>query len=73
MKSKLIVPFAPIEREMKKFTTQRVSAEAVEEMTEAIIKIGKKISMSAYDLAKHTGRKTLKRQDITLAKDYYEK
>ena len=73
MKSKLLVPFKPVSREMKENTTFRVSSDAVEAMTAEIIRIGKKISAKAWDLAKHSGRKTLKKQDIELAYDYYER
>ena len=73
MKSKMSIPFAPVEREIKKSTTQRVSAGAVEQATEELVRRGKKITEKAWDLAKHSGRKTLKAEDIKLAYDHYEK
>ena len=73
MKSKMSIPFAPVEREIKKSTTQRVSAGAVEQATEEMIRRAKKITEKAWDLAKHSGRKTLKAEDIKLAHDHYEK
>jgi DNA-binding protein len=73
MKSELSIPFAPIEREIKKNTTQRVSADAVKQATEEIISIGKKITLKAIDLSKHSGRKTLKNKDIKLSYEYYGK
>ena len=66
-KSKLIVPFAPVERIMKEATSARISTGAVEAMTEELISFGKKIGDKAWKLAQHSGRKTITGKDIKLA------
>lgn len=66
-KSKLIIPFAPVERMMKENCNARISDSAIEAMTEELITIGKKISEKALKIAKHSGRKTIKDIDIKLA------
>jgi len=72
MKSKYNIPFAPVERIIKEFTTLRVSAEAVEIITEELIRRAKRISERASDIAKMSGRMTLKDKDIKLAYDQYK-
>ncbi|MFT4326353.1 MAG: histone family protein [Candidatus Woesearchaeota archaeon] len=66
MKSKYEVPFAPIERAMKQYTTSRVSADAVEILTQILITRAKKITLQAQELAHHAGRKTIRKDDINL-------
>ena len=66
-RSKLIIPFSPIEDLMRKSTNQKISKDSVEAMTEELIKIGKEVSSKAWLLAKHSGRKTIKDSDIKLA------
>lgn len=66
-KSKLILPYAPVNSLLKKNSNQRISTGAVEALTEELIKRGKQISERAYDIAQHSGRKTVLDKDITLA------
>lgn len=68
-KSKLQIPFAPIERLMKSNTNLRVSADAIESMTEELIRTGKEIGEKAWKIAQHSGRKTVIGSDIKLAYD----
>jgi histone H3/H4 len=73
MKSKLIIPYAPVEREIKTNTSLRVSAEATSAVTEKMISFGKKISERASEIAKHAGRKTIRPEDVRLAYDDLKK
>jgi len=72
-KSKLIIPFAPVEELMKENTNLKVSKDAVEALTEELIYFGKKVSEKAWELAKHSGRKTIKDSDIKLAYEHLYK
>jgi DNA-binding protein len=67
MKSKKLIPLKPVQRFMKEKTTQRVSDFAVERTVEELIYIGRKISIKAWDIAQHSGRKTILAEDIALA------
>jgi histone H3/H4 len=58
---------AALERIMRSAGSQRISATAVAELAEAIEDYGLKISREAVELAKHAGRKTVKKEDIKLA------
>jgi len=66
-KSRLDVPFAPIEKIMKNSTNLRISSPAVERLTEEIISKGKKIGARALMIAQNSGRKTVNDKDIKLA------
>jgi len=58
---------AALERIMRKAGAERVSATAVAELAEAMEEYGAKLSKEAAALAKHAGRKTIKKEDIKLA------
>ncbi len=68
-KSKLIIPFAPIETIIKENTTQRIGKDAVEKLTDELIFHGKIISRKAWEFSKNAGRKTITGEDIKLAND----
>ena len=53
---------------MKAAGAQRVSEKAKEELREILEEIGGKISHQAIIFSKHAGRKTIKKEDIKLAK-----
>ncbi|HIH40033.1 MAG TPA: histone family protein [Halobacteria archaeon] len=63
----LELPIAPIERIVKKSGAERISEEAKKELARTLEEYGSKISTEAVKLAKHAGRKTIKREDIRLA------
>jgi len=58
---------AAMERIMRSAGAQRVSATAVAELAEAMEDYGLKLSREAVELARHAGRKTVKKEDIKLA------
>jgi histone H3/H4 len=58
---------AAIERIMHKANAERISAGALEEMAELLEEYGLKISWEAVGLARHAGRKTVKKEDVKLA------
>lgn len=58
---------AALERIMRKAGAQRVSAEAIESLAQAMEDYGLALSTEAASLARHAGRKTVKREDVRLA------
>lgn len=64
-----IIPFAPIERVIRNAGAQRVSESAAMALTEMLESYGLEISREAIKLAEHAGRKTVKAEDIKLARE----
>ena len=58
---------ARVEKLLKKAGAQRVSADAIEKMNEILSDWGKNIAKYAVEIARHSGRKTVKENDIKLA------
>lgn len=58
---------ARVEKLLKNAGAQRVSAEAIEKMNEILSDWGKGIAKYAVEVARHSGRKTVKENDIKLA------
>ncbi len=58
---------ASLERILRNAGAERVSAGAVETMAETMEEYGLKLSKEAVELAKHAGRKTVKKEDVKLA------
>ena len=58
---------ASLERILRNAGAKRVSAGAVDLLSEALEDFGTKVSREAVELARHAGRKTVKREDIRLA------
>jgi histone H3/H4 len=69
MKSKLLIPFAPVESLLKEHSKQRISSTATEHVTHELVRKGQEISLKALDFAKHAGRQTITAKDIRLAYD----
>lgn len=64
-----IIPLAPVERLIRSAGSQRVSETAAVALTEILEEYGLEISKEAIKLAEHAGRKTVKAEDIKLAKE----
>ncbi|MBC7130932.1 NFYB/HAP3 family transcription factor subunit [Candidatus Bathyarchaeota archaeon] len=58
---------APMHRLCKKAGAERVSEAAAKELAKVLEEIGIKIAKEALDFALHTGRKTIKAEDIEIA------
>lgn len=66
---KSAIPLAPMDKLCRKAGAERVSTGAAKAMAYALEEIAAQIAVRAVKLAKHAGRKTIKTEDITLAKD----
>lgn len=62
-----MIPLAAMERLLKKAGIERVSHDAKEALKEILEELGAKIGKKSLELAKHSGRKTVKGKDIRLA------
>ena len=62
-----ILPYAAMERLLKKVGAPRVSQDAKEALRELLEDFGGKIGQRSVLLAKHSGRKTVRGTDIRLA------
>lgn len=65
-----ILPRAPVGRIMTNVGAERVSAAAINELADILTKEGEEISEKAIKIAHHSGRKTVKGEDIRLANEY---
>ncbi|MFX0184067.1 MAG: histone [Candidatus Hodarchaeota archaeon] len=58
---------ARIERLIREAGAKRVSAGAIDRLNEILTDYGTNIAKYAVDIARHSGRKTIKESDIKLA------
>lgn len=58
---------ARVERVIREAGAFRVSADAVDRMNEIVTEYGMKIARYAVEIARHSGRKTVKENDVKLA------
>lgn len=65
--SKRLIPLAAMEQIMRKAGAERVSDKAKEALKDVMEEIAVEISERAIKLAHHSGRKTIKVEDIKLA------
>jgi histone H3/H4 len=61
------IPKAAVARLVVKAGAKRVSADAVDELTDVLREFSFKVSSKAAEIAKHAGRKTILDGDIKLA------
>lgn len=61
-----MIPLAAIERIARKAGVERISADAIEELTKTIEELGLDLSLEAAEAARHAKRKTILREDIRL-------
>ncbi|MFP3909760.1 MAG: histone family protein [Archaeoglobaceae archaeon] len=61
------IPVAPVDRLMRKAGADRVSESAGKKMVEALEDYASEVARKAADIARHSGRKTVKAEDVKLA------
>ncbi|MFB6217336.1 MAG: histone family protein [Candidatus Aenigmatarchaeota archaeon] len=62
------IPLAPVERLIRNQGAKRVSQKSVEEFAEVLEDIAADIAAEAAALAEHADRKTIKGEDVRLAR-----
>jgi histone H3/H4 len=65
------LPIAPVGRIIKNAGAERVSSEAEEVLTKILEEKGRKIAFNAIELAKHSGRTTVKEKDMIISIENY--
>jgi len=61
-----MIPLAAIERIARKAGVERISVDAVKEMTKTIEDLGLELALEAAQVARHAKRKTILKEDIRL-------
>ena len=61
------LPIAPIGRILSKAGAPRATKDAKIELSEKLTDLGEEIAKEAVEIAKHSGRKTVKASDVELA------
>lgn len=62
-----VFPLFPLEQVARKAGAERVSREALIALRDSLIEISEKIASDSVAIARHTGRVTVKGEDIKLA------
>lgn len=63
------LPIAPIERILRNAGAQRVSPEGANALKELMEEFANEIAVKAVKMAKHAGRRTIRAEDIMMAKE----
>jgi len=61
-----MLPIAAIERIVRKAGIERISADAIEEISKTVEEIGAELALEAAQAARHAKRKTILKEDIKL-------
>lgn len=61
-----MIPLAAIERIARKAGVERISADAVKELTKTMEDLGLELALEAAQVARHAKRKTILKEDIRL-------
>ena len=61
-----MLPLAAIERIVRKAGIERISADAVKEISKTVEELGTDLALEAAQAARHAKRKTILREDIRL-------
>jgi histone H3/H4 len=64
-----MLPLAAIERIARKAGIERISADAIEEISKTIEELGSQLALEAAQDARHAKRKTILKEDIKLVAD----
>jgi histone H3/H4 len=62
----MVLPLAAIERIARKAGIERISADAIKEMSKTIEELGTELALEAAQAARHAKRKTILKEDIRL-------
>lgn len=62
------IPLASVERLMRRAGAERVGVDAATALRDTLEEIGREMSEKAARFAKHAGRKTVKAEDVKLAR-----
>ena len=62
-----IIPKAPLGKILMHAGAKRISAKALTAFADVLVLVAEDISKRAWDIAKHSGRKTIQEEDIKLA------
>jgi histone H3/H4 len=72
-KNETVIPVAPIDRLMRLAGADRVSESGAAALAKILEELGLEIARLADEMAKHTGRKTIKEEDVNLAYKTWKK
>jgi histone H3/H4 len=72
-KNETVIPVAPVDRLIRLAGADRVSESGAAALAKILEELGLEIARLAEEMAKHTGRKTIKEEDIELAYKTWKK
>jgi len=62
-----MLPIAAMARVVRKAGVKRISADAVKELEKTVSELAIELAQDSAEMARHAGRKTIKKNDILLA------
>ncbi|MEM2144172.1 MAG: histone family protein [Candidatus Jordarchaeaceae archaeon] len=72
-KNETVIPVAPVDRLIRLAGADRVSESGAAALAKILEELGLEIARLAEEMAKHTGRKTIREEDINLAYKTWKK